>query len=65
MQIMTRLGRLSFVGATTVFGTPADISLEEIALEMLYPADAHTDDVVRRASRTDLRTSVKKQSEAG
>jgi transcriptional regulator with XRE-family HTH domain len=51
MQIQTRLGRLSFLSATTVFGSPADITLEEIALEMLYPADALTDEIVRNARR--------------
>jgi transcriptional regulator with XRE-family HTH domain len=49
LQIRTRLGCLSFLSATTVFGSPADITLEEIALEMLYPADAFTDDAVRNA----------------
>jgi transcriptional regulator with XRE-family HTH domain len=49
MQILTRLGRLSFISATTIFGSPADITLEEIALEMLYPADASTCKAVREA----------------
>jgi transcriptional regulator with XRE-family HTH domain len=46
----TRLGRLSFLGATTVFGSPADVTLEEIALEMLYPGDAFTEKTVRDAA---------------
>src|SRR5262245_6713746 len=50
LEVETRLGRLSFLGATTVFGTPADVTLEEIALEMLYPADAFTDKTVRAAA---------------
>ena len=50
LRVETRLGRLSFLGATTVFGTPADVTLEEIALEMLYPADAFTDKTVRAAA---------------
>ena len=49
LRVETRLGRLSFLGATTVFGTPADVTLEEIALEVLYPADAFTDKTVRAA----------------
>jgi hypothetical protein len=49
-EIVTVLGRLSFLNATTVFGAPVDVTLEEIALEKLYPADAHTDRVVRRAA---------------
>jgi transcriptional regulator with XRE-family HTH domain len=50
LEVETRLGRLSFLGATTVFGTPADVTLEEIALELLYPADAFTDKTIRRAA---------------
>ena len=50
LRVETRLGRLSFLGATTVFGTPADVTLEEIALEMLYPADVFTDKTVRVAA---------------
>jgi len=47
LEIATRFGRLRFMGATTVFGTPADVTLEEIALEVLYPADAVTEKTVR------------------
>jgi hypothetical protein len=36
LEVETRLGRLSFLGATTVFGMPADVTLDEIALQMLY-----------------------------
>jgi hypothetical protein len=50
LEVETRLGRLSFLGATTVFGTPADVTLEEIALEVLYPADSFTDKTVRAAA---------------
>jgi transcriptional regulator with XRE-family HTH domain len=46
-EVMTRLGRLSFLSATTVFGSPADITLEEIALELLYPANTFTVQTVR------------------
>jgi transcriptional regulator with XRE-family HTH domain len=33
---------LSFISTTTVFGTPIDVTLSEIALECFYPADAET-----------------------
>ena len=33
-----------------MFGTPADVTLEEIALEMLYPADGFTDKTGRAAA---------------
>jgi transcriptional regulator with XRE-family HTH domain len=47
LLIKTRLGRLSFIGATTVFGSPADVTLEEIALEVMHPADSFTEAAVR------------------
>jgi transcriptional regulator with XRE-family HTH domain len=49
LEITTSLGLLSFVSTTTIFGTPADVTLEEIALEVLYPADAFTEKAVRDA----------------
>jgi transcriptional regulator with XRE-family HTH domain len=52
LVVQTRLGRLSFIGATTVFGSPADVTLEEVALEVLHPADDFTETVVREASDT-------------
>ena len=33
---------LSFISTTTVFGTPVDVTLAEIALECFYPADTET-----------------------
>jgi len=42
LVVDTRLGRLSFVSTTTVFGTPVDITLSELALESFFPADAAT-----------------------
>lgn len=33
---------LSLVSATTVFGTPRDVTLSELAIETFYPADAPT-----------------------
>ncbi|MBA8903886.1 helix-turn-helix domain-containing protein [Phyllobacterium sp. P30BS-XVII] len=49
LRIQTRLGLLSFFSTVTVFGTPVDITISEIALEMLYPADHETDLIVRAA----------------
>ena len=42
LQIATRLGTASFLNTTTIFGTPTDVTLSELALEMLFPADAQT-----------------------
>jgi transcriptional regulator with XRE-family HTH domain len=33
---------LSFLSTTTVFGTPRDVTVDELALEAFYPADAAT-----------------------
>jgi transcriptional regulator with XRE-family HTH domain len=35
-------GELAFFSTTTVFGTPVDITLEELALECFFPADEAT-----------------------
>jgi transcriptional regulator with XRE-family HTH domain len=42
LRIATRLGVMSFLGTVTVFGTPNDVTLSELALEMLFPADDAT-----------------------
>lgn len=41
-QLDTEHGRLSFLSTTTVFGTPIDITLSELAIEAFLPADAAT-----------------------
>jgi hypothetical protein len=47
LQIVTRLGTVSFLNTTTIFGTPTDVTLSELALEMLFPADEVTVAIVR------------------
>jgi transcriptional regulator with XRE-family HTH domain len=42
MRVATRLGPMSFLNTITVFGTANDITLAELALEMLFPADDQT-----------------------
>jgi hypothetical protein len=49
LVIDTALGRLSFISTTTVFGTPVDITLAELALESFFPADPATAAALRRA----------------
>ena len=46
-RLRTRHGVLSFISTTTVFGTPVDITLRELALETFFPADAVTGEVLR------------------
>jgi hypothetical protein len=47
-RLTTPRGVLSFFSTTTVFGTPIDITLAELALESFFPADAATADSLRR-----------------
>ena len=48
VQFATEHGVLSFFSTITVFGTPVDITLSELALEAFYPADATTAETLRR-----------------
>jgi transcriptional regulator with XRE-family HTH domain len=50
LKIHTSLGLLSFFSTTTVFGTPVDVTLSELAIEMFFPADAATAEAVRKAA---------------
>jgi transcriptional regulator with XRE-family HTH domain len=42
LRVATRLGAMSFLNTVTVFGTASNITLAELALEMLFPADEQT-----------------------
>ena len=42
LDLMTQNGPLSFLSTTTVFGTPVDITLSELALECFFPANDET-----------------------
>ncbi|MDB5372585.1 MAG: transcriptional regulator [Belnapia sp.] len=42
LELETAVGRLSLISTTTVFGTPAEVTLSELAIEAFYPADAAT-----------------------
>ena len=41
-QLVTTEGVLSFISTTTIFGTPVDVTLQELAVESFFPADAQT-----------------------
>ncbi|MGC1407738.1 MAG: helix-turn-helix transcriptional regulator [Acetobacteraceae bacterium] len=49
-KLLTPAGILSFFSTTTVFGTPVDITLSELAVEAFYPADAATAEILQRPS---------------
>ena len=42
LRLATDAGVLSFLSTTTIFGTPVDVTLSEIALESFFPADEQT-----------------------
>jgi transcriptional regulator with XRE-family HTH domain len=47
MQLRVGDSVLSLISTTTVFGTPVDITLSELALETFFPADAETAEALR------------------
>lgn len=48
MIIDTRVGRLSLLTMSSVFGSPVDVTLSEIAIESLLPADAATFEALQK-----------------
>jgi transcriptional regulator with XRE-family HTH domain len=47
-QLTTEAGVLSFLSTTTIFGTPVDITLSELAMESFFPADVQTLDALNK-----------------
>lgn len=47
MQLQSPRGTLSLMSTTTVFGTPVDVTLAELAIESFFPADAATGAILR------------------
>lgn len=43
----TTVGRISFVSTTTIFGSPVDVTLSELAIEAFYPADRQSADLLQ------------------
>lgn len=51
LELRTSAGLLSFLSTTTVFGTPVDITLSELAVESFFPANEETAAHLRRAMK--------------
>ena len=49
--LRTEYGLLSFFSTTTVFGTPLDITLAELAIESFFPADPQTAEALAKIAR--------------
>ncbi|WP_091135600.1 helix-turn-helix domain-containing protein [Microvirga guangxiensis] len=58
LKLMTEEGVLTFFSTTTVFGTPVDVTLSELAIEAFFPADPETGSALRRMAE-------KRQAAAG
>jgi transcriptional regulator with XRE-family HTH domain len=50
-RLATDAGVLSFISTITVFGTPVDVTLSELALESFFPADPATAAALRRLAQ--------------
>lgn len=50
-KLRTEFGVLSFFGTTTVFGTPLDITLAELAIESFFPAESETAELLAAVAR--------------
>jgi transcriptional regulator with XRE-family HTH domain len=53
LQLVTPAGVLSLLSTTTVFGTPVDVTLAELALETFLPADAASAALLRGLAEAD------------
>jgi transcriptional regulator with XRE-family HTH domain len=49
-ELLTERGLLAFFSTITVFGTPIDVTLSELAMECFYPADAATAAILQNAA---------------
>jgi transcriptional regulator with XRE-family HTH domain len=47
MQLATEAGLLNLFSTTTVFGTPVDVTLSELAIEAFFPADPASAEMLR------------------
>ena len=52
MQLATPAGPLNLFSTTTVFGTPLEVTLSELAIEAFFPADDETAERLRRMATT-------------
>ncbi len=58
LQLTTEEGVLTLFSTTTIFGTPVDVTLSELAIEAFFPADPETGLLLRRMAE-------KRQAAAG
>jgi hypothetical protein len=47
------VGRMSLFTTRTFFGSPLDVTLEELCIELFYPADMASEALLRQMARSD------------
>jgi hypothetical protein len=52
MRLRHPAGELALFATVTTFGTPADVTVAELAIESFFPADPDTADLVRHLAAT-------------
>ncbi|RDU97177.1 helix-turn-helix domain-containing protein [Trinickia dinghuensis] len=65
-RLRTDIGLLSFFSTTTVFGSPVDVTLSELAIEAFFPADAATGEALRayQAKRMEMEAETESTADA-
>lgn len=57
LRLRTRHGELAFFTTIATLGTATDVTLEELSIELFYPLDEHTRDVLAGLARDGAPTS--------
>jgi transcriptional regulator with XRE-family HTH domain len=55
LRLRTDQGVLAFFSTTTIFGTPVDVTLADLAIESFFPANAATAEALRRTAEVAAR----------
>jgi transcriptional regulator with XRE-family HTH domain len=50
LRLRTAWGMLALFSTITIFGTPVDVTLSELAIEAFFPADEATGEILRRSA---------------
>ncbi len=50
-RMATPLGELSLFTTLTTFGTPLDVTIDELAIELFFPADNRSDEMLHEMAR--------------
>jgi transcriptional regulator with XRE-family HTH domain len=50
LRLSTPAGELSLFTTLTTFGTPLDVTIDELAIELFFPADEHSSEMLRDLS---------------